>query len=255
MMTSRPGLAKTILADVVPRKNFPIKVPWLFHTYLQSFSNEFSGSGWRDADLYSVSTSWVHISIKINLNTVSNACIDIGKSSAIFKHICLRIDIESVPGNYTALRMSYHAKTQENLQRCRCSLIMPKITPRCTCICSIRVQINWSELSVAGHSYIHISSHAVSTKCNAIWFVKIGGHDADSACLWVEAIDLTWQLRTGAVAAQITISATLHQPKSPSRWRSYISTQYLWRRFVHWDVLWGHSTNWTGDHSSCPSRW
>ena len=115
MMTSRPGLAKTILADVVPRKNFPIKVPWLFHTYLQSFSNEFSGSGWRDADLYSVSTSWVHISIKINLNTVSNACIDIGKSSAIFKHICLRIDIESVPGNYTAFKNALSCQNSRKL--------------------------------------------------------------------------------------------------------------------------------------------
>lgn len=35
-MTTRPGLAMMKLADVVPKKNFPIKVPWLFHTYVQS---------------------------------------------------------------------------------------------------------------------------------------------------------------------------------------------------------------------------
>jgi hypothetical protein len=29
---SRPGVAKAILADVVPRKNFPSRVPSSFHT-------------------------------------------------------------------------------------------------------------------------------------------------------------------------------------------------------------------------------
>jgi hypothetical protein len=31
-ITSRPGLAKMKLADVIPKKNFPIKVPSSFHT-------------------------------------------------------------------------------------------------------------------------------------------------------------------------------------------------------------------------------
>jgi hypothetical protein len=32
-MTSRPGLAKIMLADNIPKKNFPSKVPSAFHTY------------------------------------------------------------------------------------------------------------------------------------------------------------------------------------------------------------------------------
>lgn len=46
-MTSLPGLAKTILADSDPKKNFPIKVPLLFHTCSQ-LNNERMACGHRE---------------------------------------------------------------------------------------------------------------------------------------------------------------------------------------------------------------
>jgi hypothetical protein len=50
----------------------------------------------EETDLYTVSTSRVHVSLEINLNTVRDSSINVGENSAVLKDMCSRINIEGI---------------------------------------------------------------------------------------------------------------------------------------------------------------
>jgi len=114
-MTSRPGPAKTMLADVIPRKIFPSKVPSSFQTYRHA-SNEKNGNvGQIETDLHPIPTTRVHVALEINLDTVRDARINVGENSTVLEGMCPRINIEGisrkVPHVTRVLNLTVHKLT------------------------------------------------------------------------------------------------------------------------------------------------
>jgi hypothetical protein len=100
IITSLPSFAKTILADVVPRKNFPSNVPSSFHTYRRGHTSGSEPTSNKQSrhqtNLHAISTSRIHIAFEIDLEAIRDACIHIGEYSAVFEGVCAGIDIESI---------------------------------------------------------------------------------------------------------------------------------------------------------------
>lgn len=104
MITSWPFPAKTMLAEVVPRKNLPRRVPEGLHTCREGKrSNDRSNDeNWTRkhsgniADLHTIPTPREHVAIGVNLDAVWHASIDIGKNAAILKCVRNGVDVERV---------------------------------------------------------------------------------------------------------------------------------------------------------------
>jgi hypothetical protein len=94
-MTSRPSPAKTMLAEVVPRKNFPRRVPVESQTY-KIIRKLHTASKLARTYLYAIPTATIHISIRIDLYSIRNTCISIGKDPTVFECVSDGIDIKCV---------------------------------------------------------------------------------------------------------------------------------------------------------------
>ena len=95
-MTRRPGLAKTMFADTIPRKNFPISVPPLFQTCQQRVNFDICKKRKQGPNLNTISTARIYIPVCIDLDAVGNASVCVRKDAAVHEHLCMRIDVECV---------------------------------------------------------------------------------------------------------------------------------------------------------------
>lgn len=99
MIIRRPGPAKAIFAEVVPRKNFPINWPDGLKTLKKERRQKMSRTlrtETNSSHLNTVARSGIDASFRINLNAIRYTIIDEAEDTTVRECLRNRINVEGV---------------------------------------------------------------------------------------------------------------------------------------------------------------